>query len=398
VFATRSELAPSRRPCGKREISAPVATKILCAVTLHAISPPDDRHCATNRGTSVRSIHSKCASEKPCQNRAGTFLSLAAAHGRLPAASAKPPTAARIAAGFRQPAPKPAARYPIARSPKRRSSFSRNEPRRPQPRCGNWSRQFRSVYERRQAPQTRLELLAPHRAGPDAPRIKNPRVRDASCAIRTRAALPAKDKTSPSRPSRTWLTGSNRARSPPTLTTSILQESNASIRSCAASHRHNHFALSQAKQADRNRAGSTAVRCTASRGRQRSARHRPGIPTRTGAQPTAPCAHGDCRRRERLHDAGAVLIAKSSMGALGAQRHLSAPDHESVGCSRRARRVERGPGAATRRGPGGLSVGSETEAVSSSAMRCGDRPSPRTPCPRTRRRMTLCWSLDKPVP
>ena len=124
-----------------------------------------------------------------------------------------------------------------------------------------------------------------------------------------------------------------------------------------------------------------------------------GIPTTYGAEPfrnRVPAA--DAPVVKRLHDAGAVLIAKLSMGALalndvwfgGETKNPWLLEEGSSGSSA-------GPGAATAGGLVGFSIGSETGgSIISPSMRCGItglRPTygrvPRTGA------MTLCWSLDK---
>lgn len=124
-----------------------------------------------------------------------------------------------------------------------------------------------------------------------------------------------------------------------------------------------------------------------------------GIPTTYGAEPfrnRIPTA--DAVVVKRLHDAGAVLVAKLSLGALalndiwfgGQTVNPWLPEEGSSGSSA-------GPGAATAAGLVGFSIGSETEgSIVSPSMRCGItglRPTygrvPRTGA------MTLCWSLDK---
>jgi Asp-tRNA(Asn)/Glu-tRNA(Gln) amidotransferase A subunit family amidase len=100
----------------------------------------------------------------------------------------------------------------------------------------------------------------------------------------------------------------------------------------------------------------------------------------------------------RLHNAGAVLIAKLSLGALalndiwfgGQTMNPWLLEEGASGSSA-------GPGAATAAGLVGFSIGSETEgSITSPSVRCGVnglRPTygrvPRTGA------MTLCWSLDK---
>src|SRR5215471_7542422 len=124
-----------------------------------------------------------------------------------------------------------------------------------------------------------------------------------------------------------------------------------------------------------------------------------GIPTTYGAEPyknRVPTA--DAAVVKRLHQAGAVLVAKLSLGALalndiwfgGQTMNPWLPEEGSSGSSA-------GPGAATAAGLVGFSIGSETGgSIVSPSMRCGVtglRPTygrvPRTGA------MTLCWSLDK---
>ncbi len=124
-----------------------------------------------------------------------------------------------------------------------------------------------------------------------------------------------------------------------------------------------------------------------------------GIPTTYGAEPfrsRVPTA--DATVVERLNDAGAVLVAKLSLGALalndiwfgGQTMNPWLLEEGSSGSSA-------GPGAATAAGLVGFAIGSETGgSIVSPSMRCGVtglRPTfgrvPRTGA------MTLCWSLDK---
>jgi len=124
-----------------------------------------------------------------------------------------------------------------------------------------------------------------------------------------------------------------------------------------------------------------------------------GIPTTYGAEPfrnRIPAADGAVVKR--LHDAGAILVAKLSMGALalndiwfgGQTMNPWLLEEGSSGSSA-------GPGAATAAGLVGFAIGSETEgSIVSPSTRCGItglRPTygrvPRTGA------MTLCWSLDK---
>jgi Asp-tRNA(Asn)/Glu-tRNA(Gln) amidotransferase A subunit family amidase len=160
------------------------------------------------------------------------------------------------------------------------------------------------------------------------------------------------------------------------------------------------LAMAQAKQADREIAA----------GKYRGPLHgipwgakdlldTAGIPTTYGAEPyrnRIPAR--DATVVQRLHDAGAVLVAKLSLGALalndiwfgGQTVNPWLPEEGASGSSA-------GPGAATAAGLVGFSIGSETGgSIVSPSMRCGVtglRPTfgrvARTGA------MTLCWSLDK---
>ena len=124
-----------------------------------------------------------------------------------------------------------------------------------------------------------------------------------------------------------------------------------------------------------------------------------GIPTTFGAEPFRDrVPQEDAAVVKRLHAAGAVLIAKLSLGALalndiwfgGQTMNPWLLEEASSGSSA-------GPGAATAAGLVGFAIGSETGgSIVSPSMRCGItglRPTygrvPRTGA------MTLCWSLDK---
>ncbi len=159
-------------------------------------------------------------------------------------------------------------------------------------------------------------------------------------------------------------------------------------------------ALTQAKQADREIAA----------GKYRGPLHgipwggkdlldTAGIPTTYGAEPYRNrVPNEDAAVVTRLNDAGAVLVAKLSMGALalndiwfgGQTVNPWLPQEGASGSSA-------GPGAATAAGLVGFAIGSETGgSIVSPSMRCGVnglRPTygrvPRTGA------MTLCWSLDK---
>ncbi|HET6930743.1 MAG TPA: amidase, partial [Candidatus Acidoferrum sp.] len=160
------------------------------------------------------------------------------------------------------------------------------------------------------------------------------------------------------------------------------------------------FALAQAKQADAEIAA----------GKYRGPLHgipwggkdlldTAGIPTTYGAEPFRNrIPKTDAAVVKRLHAAGAVLVAKLSLGALalndiwfGGQTVNPWLLEEGASGS------SAGPGAATAAGLVGFSIGSETGgSIVSPSMRCGItglRPTygrvPRTGA------MTLCWSLDK---
>ena len=124
-----------------------------------------------------------------------------------------------------------------------------------------------------------------------------------------------------------------------------------------------------------------------------------GIPTTYGAEPFKDrVPKEDAAVVKRLNDAGAVLVAKLSLGALalndiwfgGQTMNPWLLEEGSSGSSA-------GPGAATAAGLVGFAIGSETGgSIVGPSMRCGItglRPTygrvPRTGA------MTLCWSLDK---
>jgi len=124
-----------------------------------------------------------------------------------------------------------------------------------------------------------------------------------------------------------------------------------------------------------------------------------GIPTTYGAEPFRNRIPGaDAAVVRRLHDAGAVLIAKLSLGALalndvwfgGQTMNPWLLEEGASGSSA-------GPGAATAAACVAFAIGSETGgSIVAPSMRCGVaglRPTfgrvPRTGA------MTLCWSLDK---
>jgi Asp-tRNA(Asn)/Glu-tRNA(Gln) amidotransferase A subunit family amidase len=160
------------------------------------------------------------------------------------------------------------------------------------------------------------------------------------------------------------------------------------------------LALKQAKQADREISdGKYRVPLHGIPWGGKDLLDTAGIPTTYGAEPYRNrIPSEDAAVVKRLHDAGAVLIAKLSLGALalndiwfgGQTMNPWLPEEGSSGSSA-------GPGAATAAGLVGFSIGSETGgSIVSPSMRCGVtglRPTygrvPRTGA------MTLCWSLDK---
>jgi Asp-tRNA(Asn)/Glu-tRNA(Gln) amidotransferase A subunit family amidase len=272
--------------------------------------------------------------------------------------------------------------------------------------AGNWRKSMAPVYERRTgphkfspppsvAPATRWDPKLPgQQVGPDRDRF----IRSASAPV----PLPTNDEDiafAPlSRLSR-WiearqLTSERLTR----LYLDRLDRFNSKLRCVITLTRD--LALSQAQQADREIAA----------GHYRGPLHgipwggkdlldTAGIPTTYGAEPyrnRVPTQ--DAVVVQRLHDAGAVLVAKLSLGALalndiwfgGQTMNPWLLEEGASGSSA-------GPGAATAAGLVGFSIGSETGgSIVSPSMRCGVtglRPTygrvPRTGA------MTLCWSLDK---
>ena len=124
-----------------------------------------------------------------------------------------------------------------------------------------------------------------------------------------------------------------------------------------------------------------------------------GVPTTWGAEPYRNRVPSkDAAVVARLHEAGAVLVAKLSLGALalndiwfgGQTMNPWLPEEGASGSSA-------GPGSATAAGLVGFSIGSETGgSIVSPSMRCGVN-GLRPTYGRVARTgaMTLCWSLDK---
>ena len=272
--------------------------------------------------------------------------------------------------------------------------------------AGNWAQSMAPVYERRTGPRkvTIDPALAPATQwNPVLPGLSGGPARDRF--VRSTAApgpLPARDEdiafapvTSLSR----WI--ETRALTSERLTRIYLERLDRfqpNLRCSITITRD--LALSQARKADAEIAA----------GRYRGPLHgipwggkdlldTAGIPTTYGAEPfrdRVPSA--DATVVARLHSAGAVLVAKLSLGAMalndvwfGGQTMNPWLVEEGSGGS------SAGPGSATAAGCVGFSIGSETGgSIIDPAMRCGVtglRPTfgrvARTGA------MTLCWSLDK---
>jgi Asp-tRNA(Asn)/Glu-tRNA(Gln) amidotransferase A subunit family amidase len=271
--------------------------------------------------------------------------------------------------------------------------------------AATWRRTLASVYERRVGPK-KLALestLAPAtRWDPMIPGVKAGPQRDRFVRSKTGASLPANDEdiafaavTQLSR----WIASKQITSERLTrIYLGRLERFNPKLR-CAITITREH-ALRLAKQAD----------AEISAGKYRGALHgipfgvkdlldTAGIPTTYGAEPyrnRVPAE--DSVVVKRLYAAGAVLVAKLSLGALalndiwfGGQTMNPWLTEEGASGS------SAGPGAATAAGLVGFAIGSETGgSIVSPAMRCGVtglRPTygrvPRTGA------MTLCWSLDK---
>ena len=272
--------------------------------------------------------------------------------------------------------------------------------------AASWQRTLASVYERRTGPR-KLALestLAPATQwNPMLPGLKPAEQRDRFIRSKTETApLPANDADiafAPVTQLSRWI--ERRQLSSERLTKIYLdrlERFNPQLR-CAITITRD-LATQQAKQADAEIA----------QGKYRGPLHgipwgakdlldTAGIPTTYGAEPYRNrIPKDDAAVVKRLHAAGAVLIAKLSLGALalndvwfgGQTMNPWLPEEGSSGSSA-------GPGAATAAGLVGFAIGSETGgSIVSPSMRCGVeglRPTygrvPRTGA------MTLCWSLDK---
>jgi Asp-tRNA(Asn)/Glu-tRNA(Gln) amidotransferase A subunit family amidase len=272
--------------------------------------------------------------------------------------------------------------------------------------AGNWRNSMAALYERRTgprkvaldptlAPATRWDPILP---GMKLRRQQNRFVRSASEAL----PLPASDDdiafASVTQLSR-WIEKSEISSTKLTqIYLQRLERFNLELRCVITLTRD--LALQQAAQADKEIAA----------GKYRGPLHgipwgakdlldTAGIRTTYGAKPfinRVPARNAAVV--DRLHESGAILVAKLSMGALalndiwfgGQTMNPWLPQEGSSGSSA-------GPGAATAAGLVGFSIGSETGgSIIGPSMRCGItglRPTygrvARTGA------MTLCWSLDK---
>jgi Asp-tRNA(Asn)/Glu-tRNA(Gln) amidotransferase A subunit family amidase len=271
--------------------------------------------------------------------------------------------------------------------------------------AASWRKTLASVYERRTGPRKLAleDTLAPATTwNPMIPGVKASEHRDRFICSNDSSSLPAKDEDiafAPVAHLSRWI--EQRQLSSERLTRIYLdrlQKFNPQLRCAITITRE--LAIKQAKQADEE----------ISRGHYRGPLHgipwggkdlldTAGIPTTYGAEPFRNrIPTEDAEVVKRLHAAGAVLVAKLSLGALalndiwfgGQTMNPWLPEEGASGSSA-------GPGAATAAGLVAFSIGSETGgSIVSPAMRCGVtglRPTygrvPRTGA------MTLCWSLDK---
>ena len=272
--------------------------------------------------------------------------------------------------------------------------------------AASWRKTLAAVYERRTGPR-KLALeptLAPAAEwNPLLPGLKPAELHDRFIRSKTETRpVPANDADiafSPVTHLSQWI--ERRQLSSERLTKIYLdrlERFNSQLR-CAITVTHD-LALQQAKQADQE----------IQSGKYRGPLHgipwgakdlldTAGIPTTYGAEPYRNrVPNEDAVVVKRLHAAGAVLVAKLSLGALalndvwfgGQTMNPWLPEEGASGSSA-------GPGAATAAGLVGFSIGSETGgSIVSPSMRCGVtglRPTygrvARTGA------MTLCWSLDK---
>jgi Asp-tRNA(Asn)/Glu-tRNA(Gln) amidotransferase A subunit family amidase len=272
--------------------------------------------------------------------------------------------------------------------------------------AGNWQQSLASVYERRTGPRKLLldESIAPATVwNPTLLGSASGPTKDIFAMRASRApALPASEEDIAFAPV-SWLAEWIKSRqiTSERLTNIYLKRLEAfdPTLHCVITLTRDH-ALEQARAADKEIA----------EGKYRGPLHgipwgakdlldTAGIPTTYGAEPYRNRVPGkDATVTARLNDAGAVLVAKLSLGALalndiwfgGQTKNPWLLEEGSSGSSA-------GPGAAVAAGLVGFAIGSETQgSIVSPSMRCGVtglRPTfgrvPRTGA------MTLSWSCDK---
>ena len=272
--------------------------------------------------------------------------------------------------------------------------------------ASSWRSNMAALYERRMGPH-KAELepsIAPYsKWDPVLPGQKRGPVRDVFVRVKNDpGALPANEEDIAFAPLTHLSRWVETRKITSTRLTEIclerLEKFNATLRCVITLTRD--LALKQAKQADLEIAA----------GKYRGPLHgipwggkdlldTAGIPTTYGAEPFRDrVPKDDAAVVARLHAAGAVLVAKLSMGALalndiwfgGQTMNPWLLEEGSSGSSA-------GPGASVSAGLVGFAIGSETGgSIIGPSMRCGItglRPTygrvPRTGA------MTLCWSLDK---
>ena len=271
--------------------------------------------------------------------------------------------------------------------------------------AASWRKTLASVYERRTGPRKLAleDTLAPATTwNPMIPGVKAAKHSNRFIRSKDSSSLPANDADIAFAPVAHLSRWIEQRQLTSTRLTRIyldrLERFNPQLR-CAITITHD-LAIQQAEQADDE----------IGRGKYRGPLHgipwggkdlldTAGIPTTYGAEPYRNrIPADDAEVVKRLHAAGAVLVAKLSLGALalndiwfgGQTMNPWLPEEGASGSSA-------GPGAATAAGLVAFSIGSETGgSIVSPAMRCGVtglRPTygrvPRTGA------MTLCWSLDK---
>src|SRR5436309_9587447 len=282
--------------------------------------------------------------------------------------------------------------------------FNLTEPERAMA-AASWRKTLASVYERRTGPRKLAleDTLAPATTwNPLIPGTEATEQRDRFIRSNASTSLPAKDEEIAFAPVTRLSRWIEKRQLPSERLTRIylerLEKFNPQLR-CAVTITRD-VALKQARQADEEIA----------QGKYRGPLHgvpwggkdlldTAGIPTTYGAEPFRNrIPKEDAAVVKRLHAAGAVLVAKLSLGALalnhiwygGQTMNPWLPEEGASGSSA-------GPGAATAAGLVAFSIGSETGgSIVDPTMRCavtGLRPTygrvPRTGA------MTLCWSLDK---